>query len=499
MLRDAVNKSPWCTLRTGCTVVGRPSEDPPTVEYRDDKCGSHLIRGQWLVGADGKVGVVRKHFLETAAGIRQEEGRYRYNGTWVAANLKISLPTPESHPEWPLWELAYTPEQAYDLFWPKGWHFCSPPGKPTATGRFGPHGARLWRHEFRQETAYENKDLEQLLWEHLRPMITRDRGEDGTRFQSSIQFPVDCITVLRCEPFRFTHKVVNKWYDKRTILVGDAAHVFPPFAGQGIASGLRDAHQLGWRLALLVDKRQSSMEPMANANVLLESWVAERRYSVADAAFFSTIIGKLCNNQISLLVAMLLSIFAFLERKGLLPRAANPQSRQERNGFMAVPGGFFIKGNGGGVRIAQIPLFENRQGLAVLSDAILRESRSIFTLLVVQAPSEGEKPYRDAKEAVRLAEIRDDALSEHSIRVYCTETTIANASPPNESSLRTYSPSVGESVGESHNRTYTDRLGHATKFAIIRPDLFIFATARDAVELGESLASLKRQLEDRFT
>jgi len=36
------------------------------------------------------------------------------------ANLEISLPTPESHPEFPLWELGYTPDELWDIFWPDG-------------------------------------------------------------------------------------------------------------------------------------------------------------------------------------------------------------------------------------------------------------------------------------------------------------------------------------------------------------------------------------------
>jgi 2-polyprenyl-6-methoxyphenol hydroxylase-like FAD-dependent oxidoreductase len=78
-----------------------------------------FIRTSWLVGADGKRGVVRKKFLEPE-GIRQDDSDWPYVGTWVATNLKITTPTPKSHPDFPLWQLGYTPEEIHDVFWPKG-------------------------------------------------------------------------------------------------------------------------------------------------------------------------------------------------------------------------------------------------------------------------------------------------------------------------------------------------------------------------------------------
>lgn len=205
-MRRQIEQSSYCTLRTASEVINRVEEDPPTITYRTSDGFHKQIRAQWLVGADGKVGVVRKHFLEKSAGVEQVEGVYRYTGTWVAANLKLQPPTPKNHPTFPLWKLGYTPEQVYDLFWPKGWHFCSPPGKATASGRFGPYEERFWRHEFRQEDWNESMDAVELLWDHLTPMITRDKDENGRPFHQRVQFPRDCIEIVRCRPFQFVHK-----------------------------------------------------------------------------------------------------------------------------------------------------------------------------------------------------------------------------------------------------------------------------------------------------
>lgn len=66
----------------------------------------------------------------------------------MALNWKISLPTKESHPDFPLWALGYTPEDVYDLFFPSNFRFLCNPNRPAVCGRFGLPSDRLWRFEF---------------------------------------------------------------------------------------------------------------------------------------------------------------------------------------------------------------------------------------------------------------------------------------------------------------------------------------------------------------
>lgn len=66
----------------------------------------------------------------------------------MALNLKLTLPTAETHPELPFWEIGYTPEQVYDLFFPVGFRFICNPQRPAVCGRFGTGKERLWRFEF---------------------------------------------------------------------------------------------------------------------------------------------------------------------------------------------------------------------------------------------------------------------------------------------------------------------------------------------------------------
>ena len=63
-------------------------------------------------------------------------------------NLKMSLPTPETHPDFPLWQKGFTPEQVYSLFFPEEFRFLCNPSRPAVCGHFGQPQDRLWRFEY---------------------------------------------------------------------------------------------------------------------------------------------------------------------------------------------------------------------------------------------------------------------------------------------------------------------------------------------------------------
>jgi 3-(3-hydroxy-phenyl)propionate hydroxylase len=52
--------------------------------------------------------------------------------------------------------------------------------------------------------------------------------------------------------YRFQARWVKEWRRGRVLLAGDAAHQTPPFAGQGLCAGLRDAANLAWKLGLVL-------------------------------------------------------------------------------------------------------------------------------------------------------------------------------------------------------------------------------------------------------
>jgi len=89
------------------------------------------------------------------------------------------------------------------------------------------------------------------------------------------------MTVERKAVYRFHALVADRWRDGRVLLAGDAAHQMPPFAGQGMCSGIRDAANLAWKIAAIVrgeaedsllDSYQIEREPHVRA--IIETAIA---------------------------------------------------------------------------------------------------------------------------------------------------------------------------------------------------------------------------------
>ena len=69
--------------------------------------------------------------------------------------------------------------------------------------------------------------------------------------------------------FRISHRIVDRYGAGRVFVAGDAAHIHPPTGAQGMNTGIQDAHNLAWKLALAVSG--------VAAPGLLDSYDAERR------------------------------------------------------------------------------------------------------------------------------------------------------------------------------------------------------------------------------
>ena len=90
----------------------------------------------------------------------------------------------------------------------------------------------------------------------LMPGQTKDEMEDpATVLRLLAQYvDVDKVEVLRRLVYTFNALVAERWRDGRVLLAGDAAHMTPQFMGQGMSSGVRDTHNLAWKLEAVLRK-----------------------------------------------------------------------------------------------------------------------------------------------------------------------------------------------------------------------------------------------------
>ncbi|MCG8914514.1 bifunctional 3-(3-hydroxy-phenyl)propionate/3-hydroxycinnamic acid hydroxylase [Actinokineospora sp. PR83] len=89
---------------------------------------------------------------------------------------------------------------------------------------------------------------------------------------------LDDLRLVRSTEYTFRAAVADRWRSGRVFLLGDAAHVTPPFIGQGLGAGVRDADNLAWKVAGfldgtlgadVLDSYQAERLPHARASILL--------------------------------------------------------------------------------------------------------------------------------------------------------------------------------------------------------------------------------------
>jgi len=90
----------------------------------------------------------------------------------------------------------------------------------------------------------------------------------------------------RYQVYHFHARMTSKWKVKSAFLAGDAAHLSPPFAGQGMNSGIRDAGNLGWKLAFAIKVNSQD-------NKILDTYELERRKHAWDLIKMAITMGKI--------------------------------------------------------------------------------------------------------------------------------------------------------------------------------------------------------------
>jgi 3-(3-hydroxy-phenyl)propionate hydroxylase len=170
--------------------------------------------------------------------------------------------------------------------------------------------------------------------------------------------------ITRSVVYAFHNMEAERWRDGRVFLLGDAAHQMPPMMGQGLVSGLRDAANLTWKLALVLRG--------AAGDALLDSYETERRPHVKAMADASVGMSKVFLARKRWTAALRDRLFTAIQT---IPRIRRAIRNMEFKPAAVYPRGAFIHGGRKGKKDAQGTMFPqypvSTPGGTVLSDEVL--------------------------------------------------------------------------------------------------------------------------------
>jgi len=217
------------------------------VTLRHSETGeTQRLTARYVVGCDGANSMVRN-----AIGSEREDRGFEAD--WLVIDVKMKE--------------GVTIEK---LGIPAAGQYCNPV-RPTTIVPAGVRNGTIYRRwEFMRLPGEANEELEKesRVWELLSPWATPDDVE-----------------LVRHKVYNFRSLLADRWRDRRLLIAGDAAHVMPPFMGQGMCSGFRDAWNLAWKLSLILDGKADER--------LLDTYQLERMPHVSQLIDVSIYLGKI--------------------------------------------------------------------------------------------------------------------------------------------------------------------------------------------------------------
>ena len=232
LLFAQVGQHPLIDFRRGAEVIGLDDDDAPGPLTADPvrvhaRIGEdpQTFTGRVVLGCDGANSTIRQ-----LAGITMED--LGFTERWLVVDIQVEN----------------------DLnTWDGVEQICDPARAATFMQVTGDR----YRWEFRLLDGEDEAGLitPVALGRLLQPWTGRD--------------DLDGMEIIRSATYTFRARLASRFQAGRVFLLGDAAHLTPPFIGQGLAAGLRDADNLAWKLAHVLSGR-------AGADLLV-SYETERR------------------------------------------------------------------------------------------------------------------------------------------------------------------------------------------------------------------------------
>ncbi|HSI19775.1 MAG TPA: bifunctional 3-(3-hydroxy-phenyl)propionate/3-hydroxycinnamic acid hydroxylase, partial [Sphingomonas sp.] len=233
ILRAGLARFPNVTVMTGASVEAVTQDDRGVALTIAGRDGPWHATADHLFACDGASSSVRK-----ALGIALDDIGFEERWLVVDTDVTGAMRWPADH---------HIPDEVRDGRF--SLMVCDPERPATLIPGRGTH--RRW--EYMLLPGERDEEVVTDAW--LKPQLAKwvDPGD---------------VAIIRTAVYRFRALVAEQWRQGRVFLLGDAAHQTPPFFGQGMCHGIRDAAQLIWKLILV---RRDVADP-----AILDSYQAER-------------------------------------------------------------------------------------------------------------------------------------------------------------------------------------------------------------------------------
>lgn len=207
-----------------------------TLQVQGKEGATESVRAEYMVACDGGNSMVRK-------------------------GLGISFEGKTAPNQWIVVDLANDPLGTPHVY------LCCDPVRPYVSAAL-PHAVR--RFEFMVMPGETEEELSRP--ENLRKLLAKVLPDP------------DKVDLIRSRVYTHNARLADRFRDERIILAGDAAHIMPVWQGQGYNSGMRDASNLAWKLALVAKK-------LADPK-LLDTYEQERREHAKSMIGLSVLAGN---------------------------------------------------------------------------------------------------------------------------------------------------------------------------------------------------------------
>lgn len=141
----------------------------------------------------------------------------------------------------------------------------------------------------KQPITYVNGVRNHFRWEFMVPKkkqnLTDEELESEMLPKLQSNFPLQDFSIIRKKKYVFHTVIAKKWREGNVFLAGDAAHQMPPFLGQGMCSGIKDAKNLVWKLKIACDNNSET------SSKLLDTYYTERVGQVRKILKLAAVLG----------------------------------------------------------------------------------------------------------------------------------------------------------------------------------------------------------------